>query len=56
LPRKWLNKAGIGRIQIFANGTNLLCISGMKEQDPEQKSLDSYPLMKTFTGGAYVNF
>ncbi len=56
LPKKWLSRAGIGRIQVFANGTNLLCISGMKEQDPEQKTLDSYPLMKTFTGGAYINF
>ncbi len=56
LPKKWLSRAGIGRIQVFANGTNLFCISGMDEHDPEQLTLDSYPLMKTFTGGAYINF
>ncbi len=31
------------------------CSSGMKEHDPEQ-TLDSYPLMKTFTGRAYINY
>lgn len=56
LPKNWLSRAGIGSIQIFANGTNLFCISGMDEHDPEQLTLDSYPLMKTFTGGAYINF
>lgn len=56
LPKRWLSKAGIGRIQVFANGVNLFCISSMKEHDPEQLTLDSYPLMKTFTGGVYINF
>jgi hypothetical protein len=56
LPQKWLRRAGIERVQVFTNATNLFCISGMAEQDPEQLTLDSYPLMKTFTGGAYINF
>ena len=56
LPSKWLNRAGIERLQVFANGTNLFCITGLDEHDPEQLTLDSYPLMKTFTGGLYINF
>lgn len=56
LPKKWLSGIGIERVQIFANGTNLFCIDGIKEHDPEQKYLDSYPLMKTFTAGLSVNF
>jgi len=56
LPRKWYSKLGVSRIQVFGNATNLFCINGMPEMDPEQLRLDSYPLMKTFTGGLTINF
>ena len=56
LPREWLSFLGINRVQVFVNGTNLFSIDGMKEHDPEQKTLDSYPLMRTFTGGLSINF
>jgi hypothetical protein len=56
LPKKWLSRVGINSVQLFTNAANLFYISGMKEHDPEQLTLDSYPLMKTFTGGAYINF
>ena len=56
LPAKWFDKFGISRVQLFTNATNLFCISGIDEQDPEQLTLDSYPLMKTFTGGLSINF
>jgi len=56
LPRKWYGKLGVNRIQVFTNATNLFCISGFDEYDPEQKTLDSYPLMRTFTGGLNINF
>lgn len=56
LPDTWFAKLGIARVQFFANGTNLFVISGMAEHDPEQNTLDSYPLMKTFTGGLNINF
>ena len=52
LPRQWYDAIGISTIQLFVNGTNLLVISDLTEHDPEQETLDSYPLMKTFTGGA----
>jgi hypothetical protein len=56
LPEQWYNMLGINRIQFFVNGTNLFVISDLTEHDPEQETLDSYPLMKTFTGGLSVQF
>lgn len=56
LPKKWYSRIGVNNIQLFVNGTNLFCISSMDEMDPEQDTLDSYPLMKTFTGGLSINF
>ena len=48
LPKSWFGRLGISKVQLFANGTNLFVISAFKEYDPEQATLDSYPLMKTF--------
>ena len=56
LPIKWYNSMGIEKVQLFVNGTNLFVISEFKEHDPEQETLDSYPLMKTYTGGLTINF
>ncbi|NQU51950.1 MAG: TonB-dependent receptor [Bacteroidetes bacterium] len=56
LPSRWFNKIGLSKVQVFANGTNVFAISQYKEHDPEQATLDSYPLMKTFTGGVNINF
>jgi TonB-dependent starch-binding outer membrane protein SusC len=56
LPQKWYGKLGVDKVQIFTNATNLFSIDGMDEHDPEQNTLDSYPLMKTFTGGVSINF
>lgn len=56
LPSKWYRKLGVQNVQIFGNATNLFCISGIGEHDPEQNTLDSYPIMKTFTAGISINF
>ncbi|WP_222439135.1 TonB-dependent receptor [Echinicola salinicaeni] len=56
LPQKWFNKIGLNRVQLYGNATNLFVITDLKEHDPEQATLDSYPLMKTFTGGLTVQF
>lgn len=56
LPKEWYAKFGISKVQVFGNGTNLFCISGIKEHDPEQDKLDSYPIMRTLTVGLNVNF
>lgn len=56
VPKRWTDKLLIGKLQVFFNGTNLFCISGFKETDPEQYALDSYPIMKSFTCGLNINF
>ncbi|SMD11767.1 TonB-linked outer membrane protein, SusC/RagA family [Pedobacter nyackensis] len=56
LPGKWINKIGIKQAQAFFTGTNLLTISAFKAYDPEQLALDSYPIMKGFTGGLNIVF
>ena len=57
LPMGILRPLGISRAQVFANATNLFCISAVTEfLDPEQKYYDSYPLMKTFSFGLNFSF
>lgn len=56
LPQKWYTNLGLSSVKAFVNGTNLFSIDGIDEHDPEQKTLDSYPVMKTYTAGLIVNF
>lgn len=56
LPKQWLSGIGIQRLQVFVNSTNLFHITSLKEHDPEQETLDSFPLMRTFTAGLSINF
>lgn len=56
LPKQWFSSIGVDNVQLFLTGTNLFSIDGIDEMDPEQETLDSYPLMKTFTGGLSINF
>ncbi|WP_460538867.1 SusC/RagA family TonB-linked outer membrane protein [Echinicola sediminis] len=56
LPQRWFDGLGINKVQVYGNATNLFVITDLKEHDPEQATLDSYPLMKTFTGGLTVQF
>ncbi len=55
LPISWLEQKNM-KIQVFVNGTNLFVASKFKEYDPEQDRLDSYPLMKSYTGGLNIKF
>jgi TonB-dependent starch-binding outer membrane protein SusC len=56
IPKKWINFLSVDKCQVYVNATNLFYISGFKETDPEQYALDSYPIMKSFTGGLNINF
>ncbi len=56
LPQAWYSNLGVSNIRIFANGTNLFYLSKFNWYDPEQTTLDSYPIMKSFTGGININF
>lgn len=52
------NSNWIRGIRIFARGSNLLTISGIKYNDPESTSagVTTDPLYRTFTGGVKLNF
>lgn len=56
IPGQWIENIGLSAIKFYGNATNLFVLTEMDEQDPEQATLDSYPLMKTFTGGLIVKF
>ncbi|EON77969.1 TonB-dependent receptor [Lunatimonas lonarensis] len=55
IPSRFLTANNIN-LQFFFNGTNLFVLSAFTEYDPEQDRLDSYPLMKSYTGGINVRF
>ena len=55
LPIHWLSEHNVN-MQLFVNGVNLFVISAFKEYDPEQDRLDSYPIMKSYTGGLNIKF
>lgn len=56
LPSQWFSRIGVSNVQLFMNATNLFTITKYKEHDPEQATLDSYPIMKTYTAGVNINF
>lgn len=56
LPQSLIHKLGIRGVQIYGNGTNLFTISGFDIHHPEQTTMDSYPVMRTFTGGVNIKF
>lgn len=51
LTQKWLQKADIQKIKIYLNGTNLFYLSKFKYYDPEASTIQSYPIMKTWSLG-----
>ncbi|MFT3946774.1 MAG: TonB-dependent receptor [Agriterribacter sp.] len=55
-PKQWINMFKMQSLRFFFNATNLFVISAIKEMDPEQNTLDSYPVMKTFSGGVNLTF
>ena len=57
LPKSWLDFFGIQQFEVFFNATNLFTISDFKGiMDPEQETLDSYPVMKTLSTGISLTF
>ncbi|ANI88035.1 hypothetical protein A9P82_01080 [Arachidicoccus ginsenosidimutans] len=55
-PPKWLKKAGISRLQVYASGQNLLTISKYGGLDPENLSPNLMPPLRIFTGGLNITF
>jgi len=56
IPRHIIKRVGMRNLQLFFTGNNLFVMSKFKETDPEQAQLDSYPIMKSYTGGININF
>ncbi|MBB5396118.1 TonB-dependent receptor [Mucilaginibacter sp. AK015] len=65
LPKKWVSTLGIKGLRVFANGYNLLTITGLQYMDPEHPSATSaidsqygyiYPLDKIYQFGVNVKF
>lgn len=60
LPKKWLQKAGISNIRIFATGDNLFLISALKGMDPQYNFTGSqdytYTPVRNITFGFDLKF
>ena len=56
LPVKWISPLKIQSCKLYVNGANLFVLSPIKVMDPEQATLDSYPIMKTFSAGLNITF
>jgi TonB-linked SusC/RagA family outer membrane protein len=55
LPKGTLGKMGARRVSIYAQGYNLITITGYRGLDPETGGLFT-PLIRTITGGIQVSF
>ncbi len=57
-PKKWMKKAGINNLRLFASGFNLLTFTDFKYLDPESSNVIQgyYPQQRTFTFGVDVTF
>ncbi len=53
-----LKKVGFSNLRLYANGSNLLTIDGVKDADPEQRdgSIGAYPLRKIVNFGVQATF
>ena len=59
IPNKIVKKAGLSKVRIFAEGSNIFTLSGLpKGIDPESPGVNNgyYPQQKTFMGGITVSF
>ena len=58
-PSKWMKKAGIEKLRIYAQGSNLFTIDDLPEGfDPESPEVNNgyYPQQRTFMGGLTLTF
>lgn len=56
-PKMLIQKLGLEKLRIFANGNNLFTIDSMKIFDPEMTAgIKGYPIQRTLTFGANVIF
>lgn len=53
-----LQKIGLSKLRIYSNATNVFCIDGVKDADPEQRdiNLEAYPLRRIINFGIQATF
>lgn len=56
VPTDMVARIGMESMSVFVNGNNLFIISGYDLHDPEQNTLDSFPIMKSVSGGISITF
>jgi len=58
VPKKWINKAGLSNLRVYASGLNLLTFTAFKYLDPEAGSVIQgyYPQQRTFSFGVDISF
>lgn len=57
-PQRWIQKAGLSNLRVFASGYNLLTLTDFKYLDPESQNVIQgyYPQQRTFSFGVDVSF
>lgn len=53
LPQKWIQKAYISKLRLYASGQNLFCLSGYSGYDPEVSTAGNNPMTPGLDWGAY---
>lgn len=56
LPSEISSKLGMAALSMNANATNVFLITGFKEYDPDQDTLDSFPILKSYSLGLNLSF
>ena len=57
IPNRFLKSLGVSKLQVYANGNNLLTFTGYnKNLDPEQNGTGVYPIVKSYTAGFRLSF
>lgn len=54
----WMQRIGLSKLRLYANGTNLFTIDGVNDADPEARSedLNSYPVRRVINFGVQATF
>jgi TonB-linked SusC/RagA family outer membrane protein len=55
-PAKWRQKTRLQGLKLFAQGQNLLTITGYKGADPENQGYTALPPLRVITFGAQISF
>lgn len=55
-PQRWIGKAGLTKLRLYATMKNFFTFTGVDNYDPERGGANSYPLTKQVVFGVNVSF